>query len=198
MAARRLALAARRQEVEAQYRRAIARIDADETELDPEVEQEAQFQQALNHLDSLKAKVVDHSGKGKNSSCAPSTSAKTVYSEELPVVKSVRSILVVSIEVGASTQPSEVNTSVEEGEDVQTVQSPKTQSENSEAQHSHQLENEDTCTNKCEDQAEVKVEGEVGSQSSGIHTDPGGGESPLGEEPDDQSSLSKRSEGRRW
>ena len=100
--------------------------------------------------------------------------------------------------MGVSAQPTKVSTSVEERENVQHVQSPKTRSENSEAQHSHQLENEDTCTNKCEDQAEVKVEGEVGSQSSGIHTDPGGGESLLGEEPDDQSSLSKRSEGRRW
>ena len=86
VAAWRLALEARRREVEAQYRRAVARIDADEAELDAEVDHEAQFQQALNHLASFTAKVVSHRGKGKDSSCAPSTSAKTVYSEELPVV----------------------------------------------------------------------------------------------------------------
>ena len=48
VAAGQLALAAKRREVEAQYKRAIARFDADEVELDAEVEHEAQFQQALN------------------------------------------------------------------------------------------------------------------------------------------------------
>ena len=43
VAAQWLALAARRREVEAQYIRAIARIDADEAELDAEVGHEAQF-----------------------------------------------------------------------------------------------------------------------------------------------------------
>lgn len=195
VAARRLALEARRREVEAQYRRAMARIDADEAELDAEVEHEAQFQQALNHLASLKAKVVGRRGKGKDSSRAPSTSTKTVHSEELPVVQSVQPIPVVSTDLGASTQPTEGKTSVEEREDAQTVQSSMTRSDDSKVRHSHQLENEDTCTSKCEDQAEVKARGEVGSQSGGIHTDPGGGESPLGEEPDDQSSLGERSGG---
>ena len=39
----------------------------------------------------------------------------------------------------------------------------------------------------------VKVEGEVGSQSGGIHNDPGAGGPPLGEKPEDQSPLGKRS-----
>ena len=82
-----------------------------------------------------------------------------LYSEELPVVQSVRSIPVVFSEVFASTQPTEVNPFVEKGENVQTVQSPKTRSNNFKAQHSHQLENEDNCTCKCEDKAEVKVKG---------------------------------------
>ena len=86
VAARRLALADGCREVDAQYRHAMARINADEAELKAKVEHEAQFQQALNHLASFTAKVVSHRGKGKDSSCAPSTSAKTVYSEELPVV----------------------------------------------------------------------------------------------------------------
>ena len=62
-AARQLALAARRREVEGQYRCAMARSDADEPELDAEVEHEAQFQQTLNHLVSFKAKVVGRRGK---------------------------------------------------------------------------------------------------------------------------------------
>ena len=65
--------------------------------------------------------------------------------------------------MGASTQPTKVKTSVKKGEDVQTVQSPKTRSENFKKQHFHQLENKDTCTSKCEDQAEVKARGKVGS-----------------------------------
>ena len=58
VAAGQLALAAKRREVERtrlqdyksvrEYKRAIARFDADEVELDAEVEHEAQFQQALN------------------------------------------------------------------------------------------------------------------------------------------------------
>ena len=68
-------------------------------------------------------------------------------------------IPVVFSEVFASTQPTEVNPFVEKGENVQTVQSPKTRSNNFKAQHSHQLENEDNCTCKCEDKAEVKVKG---------------------------------------
>ena len=43
----------------------------------------------------IKANVVSRWSKGKASSCAPRTSAKTVYSEELPVVQSVRPIPVV-------------------------------------------------------------------------------------------------------
>ena len=65
--------------------------------------------------------------------------------------------------MGASIQPTKVKTSVKEGEDVQTVQLSKTQSDNSKTQHFHQLENKDTCTSKCEDQAEVKAKGKVRS-----------------------------------
>ena len=99
----------------------MARIEAEESELDAEIEHNVQFQQELNRLTSLKTKVVCRRRKGKHSSCAPSTSARTVCSEKLLLDHKGQSILVVSIKVDANTPPIEVNTFVEEGEAVQTV-----------------------------------------------------------------------------
>ena len=48
----------------------MARIDANEAELDAELKHDAQFQQALDQLASLKVKAVGCRNKGKTGSSA--------------------------------------------------------------------------------------------------------------------------------
>ena len=70
--------------------------------------------------------------------------------------------------------------------------SPNTRFDNSKAPDFHLLENVDTHAVKCEDQTKVASEGE--GQPGGIQSDPGEGQSFLGEKLEDgQSTLRERS-----